>query len=97
MECVDESLSHENRACLLMVIHLSSTIFHQIRKIEYAVEGDLLETPNHFFSPMYHAPEGWYDPSFCCPLFSRRRNLAVDTVGARINAETRHSIATGKD
>jgi hypothetical protein len=80
-----------------MVIHLSSTILHQIREIEYTVERDVIETPNHLFSPMYHVPEGWYDPSFCCPLFSRRRNLAVDTVGACINAETCNSIATGKD
>ena len=77
-----------------MVIHLSSTIFHQIREIEYAVERDLIETPNHLFSSMYHAPEGWYDPSLCCPLFSIRRNLAVDTVGACINAETCNNVAT---
>ncbi len=45
-----------------MVIHLSSTIFHQIREIEYAAERDVIETLNHLFSSMYHAPEGWYDP-----------------------------------
>ena len=77
-----------------MVTHLSSTTSHQIREIEHAVERDLIETPNHLLSPMYHAPEGWYDPSFFCPLFSRTRNLAVDTVGVCINAETCDSIAT---
>ena len=34
-----------------MVIHLSSTILHQIREIEYTVERDVIETPNHLFRP----------------------------------------------
>lgn len=95
--CADKCSWGKNRACLLWLLipHPQFRIKCgelRIRSNKIRSEGSI-----SLCHACNRAPEGWYDPFLCCPFFSIMRNWAVDTLGARINAETCHSIATGKD